>query len=383
VIGRAHPAWEGLDDAKLSREHACIEVRERRMFVRDLGSRNKTFVDGEALGRDRELAIGATLRVGHSLLMPVADVTPFEDLTSFVDGDLVLGPAMRQAFDLVRLHGLRSRTLMIRGETGTGKELAARRFWSARPVRGPFITSNCAAIPSNLAERLLFGAVRGAFSGAETQDGLVQAAAGGVLFLDEVGELPLDVQAKLLRVLETGEVTMLGDTRTRVVDLAVCFATHRDLKQAVAAGTFRADLYYRIARPEIELPPLRDRRDEISALVAEACRAAGRAPTASLVEACLLRPWPGNVRELRSAIHDACLTAEAERRSEVTSHHLADDAGAPIDAASTGPDHRSMTRAELERAVTDASGNIAEAARRLGLHRTQLYRLMKKHGLAH
>jgi transcriptional regulator of acetoin/glycerol metabolism len=377
VLGRAHPAWHGLDDAKLSREHAEVALHERGVVVRDLDSRNGTHVAGEPIAKPTLAEFGAAIRIGRSVLLVVADVLPFEDLDTLDDGELVVGPAMRRVLDGVRVHGVRSRTLLVRGETGTGKEVAARRFWTAGPGRaGPFVAVNCATIQAGLAERVLFGAVRGAFSGAETQGGFVHAADGGVLFLDELGELPLDVQAKLLRVLEAGEVTRLGATQPERVELRFCFATHRDLREAVAANAFRADLFYRVALPEVVLPPLRDRPEEIAWLVARTCTAEQRTPSATLVEACLRRPWPGNIRELVAATRDACATAT----DAVVSHaDLASGAGTSL--AASEPDGE-PSRARIERALEAAVGNVAHAARALGLHRTQLYRLMQRHGIA-
>jgi transcriptional regulator with GAF, ATPase, and Fis domain len=379
VLGRGHAAWRGLDDHKLSREHAEVALAERGVAVRDLDSRNGTFVTGERVTRrTAHVPFGSSFRIGRSVLVAVPDVSPFEDLDSLDDGDLVVGPTMRRVLDVVRLHGTRSRTLLVRGETGAGKEVAARRFWSARgDDTDPFVAVNCATIPSNLAERLLFGAVRGAYSGAENQDGYVHAADGGVLFLDEFGDLPADVQTKLLRTLETGEVTPLGATRARAVDVRFCFATHRDLRTAVADGSFRADLYYRVALPEVVLPPLRERADEIAWLVARTCRDEQRVTSAALVDACARRPWPGNVRELIAAVRDACFTAVADHADDVTDAHLAADAGTELaDAVEPG-----LSRGRIEAALGATGGNIAHAARALGIHRTQLYRLMSRFGL--
>ena len=372
-LGRGHVAWRDLVDTKLSREHAEVALVEAGVRVRDLGSRNGSFVGGEPLAGTAVVPWGGVLRLGHSILCVVPDVLAFEDLTSLDDDGLILGPAMRATLDRVRLHGVRGRTLLVRGETGTGKEVAARRFAGS----GRLVAVNCAAIPANLAERLLFGAVRGAYSGAETQDGYLTTADGGTLFLDELGELPLDVQAKLLRTLETGEVTPLGDTRARPVDVRFCFATHRDLREAVTARAFREDLYYRIAVPELVLPPLRERREEIAWLVARSCEAEQATATAKLVERCLLRRWPGNVRELRASVRDACFTARARSATEVTEADLASDAGLTLAA-----DDATDERARVERAIADARGNLAQAARALGLHRTQLYRVMDRLGIA-
>jgi transcriptional regulator of acetoin/glycerol metabolism len=376
LLGRSHPAWRALADSKLSREHVEVALVEAGIRMRDLGSRNGSFVDGNQVTGTVVVPWGGMVRLGHSILCVVPDVLAFEDLSTLEEAGLILGPAMRATLDRARLHGVRGNTLLVRGETGTGKEVAARRFAS---TRDPFVAVNCAAIPANLAERLLFGAVRGAYSGAETQDGYLSTAHGGTLFLDELGELPLEIQAKLLRTLETGEVTPLGETRPRSVDVKFCFATHRDLREAVLAHTFREDLYYRIAVPEIVLPPLRERREEIAWLVASTCEAEQATATAKLVELCMRRPWPGNVRELRASVRDACFAARSRSATKVEETDLAAAAGRALAGTADTNDER----ARVERALAEAGGNLAQAARVLGIHRTQLYRLLNRLGIAH
>jgi transcriptional regulator with PAS, ATPase and Fis domain len=193
------------------------------------------------------------------------------------------------------------------------------------------VTVNCATIPKDLAERLLFGTVKGAYSGATSDaEGYLQAAHRGTLFLDEVAELEPGIQAKLLRVLETREVVPLGGTRPHPVDIGLCTATLRDLRDAVASGGFREDLYYRIGRPEVHLPPLRERPEEIPFLVEQAARSSGSKAGAPLVEACLLRPWPGNIRELSTEVRAAAALAVAEGSDLVEPRHLAPQAGQRI-----------------------------------------------------
>jgi transcriptional regulator with GAF, ATPase, and Fis domain len=292
----------------------------------------------------------------------------------------------------------------LRGETGTGKELAARTFHSYGPhAKGPLVAVNCAAIPEGLAERLLFGAKKGAYSGAaEDAVGHIAAADGGVLFLDEVGELDLNVQAKLLRALETREVVPLGATSGKRVSVRVCVAPHRDLRAHVATGQVRADLYHRLAPPEVVLPALRERLDEIARHVVAEVATRGLTAHARLVEACLLRPWPGNVRELRKEIRHATARALADAEQRVRLEHMSEAAGrsfelddtlpeqdsSPTPAAQEPPKRRSyirwsqsMTRERIQQALADCSGNVAHAAKSLGMHRTQLYREMARFAL--
>jgi transcriptional regulator with PAS, ATPase and Fis domain len=282
--------------------------------------------------------------------------------------------------------------LHIRGETGTGKELAARHFHQSTERRkGPLSALNCATIPPALAERVLFGAKKGAYSGAEADsEGVIQAAHGGTLFLDEVAELDLAVQAKLLRVLEDGQVMPLGATKPVPVDVRLCSATHRDLSEEVARGRFRQDLYFRIGLPKVELPPLRARLEDLPLLLLGiAARAPGKpACHASLVEAALLRPWPGNVRELEKRVTDAARAAAAAGDKSIRASHLAratapttsrrprlesiTSTELPVDSSTREP----LTRAAIERALRDTGGNVTAAAVALGLHRTQLRRLL-------
>jgi transcriptional regulator with PAS, ATPase and Fis domain len=245
------------------------------------------------------------------------------------------------------------------------------------------VAVNCASVPAALAERLLFGARKGAYSGADSDvQGFVQAADGGTLFLDEIVELSAEVQAKLLRVIETRQVTPLGATQPRPVRLRLVSAGHADLKAAVASGRFREDLYYRVARPLVAVPPLRDRLEDIPWLVQSVLARADRALAAhvSLVEEAMLRPWPGNVRELRSEVGEAARRAAQAGEDRVRSAHLDAGAGRPL-AAPAGPARDPLDRAGVEGALRAARGNVSEAARRLGLHRNQLRRWLADNGV--
>jgi transcriptional regulator with PAS, ATPase and Fis domain len=249
---------------------------------------------------------------------------------------------------------------------------------------------NCAAIPEGVAERLLFGAVRGAYSGADaSSEGYVGAADRGTLFLDEIAELDPAVQAKLLRVLESREVLALGSARPRPVDFGLCSATFADLRAAVGAGRFREDLYFRLGRPAVRIPPLRERREEIPFHLERVLTSIG-APLAiesALVEACLLREWPGNVRELVAEAALAGQRALADGRKVVTLVDLAPDAGRAIartSAPAAAGDERSrgaLERAAIEAALRAHAGNVTAAARALGIHRNQLRRWLEREGV--
>jgi transcriptional regulator of acetoin/glycerol metabolism len=397
-VGRGENVSGRIDDGRISRRHARISYDGRRFMVADLGSQNGTFVDGEAIPTNTAKEVERVVRVGDSLLLPSRDIRPFERLgVRHVDGFL-RGAAMQTLLEEVVRAAQLGVTLHIRGESGSGKEGLALAFHrGSGRGSGPFVPVNCAAIPPNIAERLLFGAKKGAYSGADADvPGYVQEANGGTLFLDEVAELDAAVQAKLLRTLESKEVMALGATKRVKVDVLLCSATNKDLRALVAAGKLREDLYFRIGRPEIVVPPLRNRPEEIAFLVADELQRAALAltPHAALVEQCLLRPWPGNVRELLAEVRSAAQVALGEGAQRVTVRHLAPSAGTLFASASgsssavTPPPSDSAVgrkpRVEDDwRRVEDTlranGGNVTATARALGLHRTQLRRLLARH----
>jgi two-component system response regulator GlrR len=286
-------------------------------------------------------------------------------------------------------------TVLLTGETGTGKEAAAESLHAASPRRdGPFIVIDCGAIPPNLLEAELFGHEKGAFTGATAaRIGAFEAASGGTIFLDEIGELSTDLQPKLLRALERREVKRIGANEHITVDVRVIAATHRDLRAEVNAKRFRADLYYRLAVVEVTLPPLRERRDDLP-LVVEHLLARVPAPQrAVLVAPAFLdhlaaHSWPGNVRELRNYL-DRCLALGIELAPSPT----APAAGSAPSTSSDGVDAsvplreareeatRRFERAYLEDLLRRHGDNLAGAARAASIDRAHLYRLLWKHGL--
>ena len=377
VLGRGDEVELSISDPKLSRRH--VELR-RDGSARDLGSRNGSSGDGLPLGDAPRVV--RVVRAGDTICVLLRDVSALVAGAVEVRDDAVIGPTLRAAYDAIAAAARDGSGVHLTGETGSGKELAARHFHARGPrASGPFVAVNCAALPGSLAERLLFGARRGAYSGADTDtEGHLQAADGGTLFLDEVAELSLEVQAKLLRALESREVLPLGATRPRAIDVRVVSATHADLRSAVTAGTFRQDLYFRLARPAIALPPLRERPEDIPWLV---CGALARqqpplAAHVSLVEAALLRPWPGNVRELVTEVADAARRARTAGAARVEAEHLADDAGQSLEGEPAASP--SLDDAAIDAALARANGNVSQAARELGLHRTQLRRILARRG---
>jgi transcriptional regulator with AAA-type ATPase domain len=376
VIGR-DPACDLVsDDARISRRHAIVRFDGESWRVHDLGSRNGTFLDGVAAphagGRRGVLAVGDTL------FLLCDDVRPYLAESIDVTDGMVVGPTLRRAWRHIERAAQSSSVMHLTGETGAGKELASRRFHDAGPrARGPLVAVNCAALPPPLAERLLFGARRGAYSGADAHaEGYLAAADGGTLFLDEVAELPLEVQAKLLRVLEDGELLPLGAARPRRVEFGVVTATHGDLRAQASMGRFRHDLYFRLGKPVVALPALRDRLEDIAFLIERALAqlAPPRLPHASLVDAALRRAWPGNVRELVRETAAAASTAQDDER--VRAEHLDARAGCALGAAPTAVDDALRIRD----ALASERGNVSRAARALGMHRNQLRRWLAVHG---
>jgi DNA-binding NtrC family response regulator len=303
------------------------------------------------------------------------------------------GPAMQELFGMIRRLAPHVRTALITGETGTGKELVARALHRTGPRHDRrFVAVNCSAVVETLFESELFGHVRGAFTGAtDHKPGLFELADNGTLFLDEIGELPLAVQAKLLRVLELGEVHRVGSLEPRKVNVHVLAATNRDLRAEVAAGRFRSDLYYRLNIVEVRLPPLRDRREDIPYLTAAFVREtaerlqkglAGLTPGAERVLGAA--SWDGNVRELRNVIERACILADGDF---ITERELAISMppatyAAPRAAAGAPPQADDLLvnveREHIQRALVRANGNKKAAARMLGLSRRALYRRLER-----
>jgi two-component system, NtrC family, response regulator HydG len=306
-------------------------------------------------------------------------------------------PLMQELFGMIRRLAPHVRTALVTGETGTGKELVARALHHLGPRRERrFVTVNCSAVVETLFESELFGHVRGAFTGAtDNKSGLFELADEGTLFLDEIGELPLSVQAKLLRVLELGEVHRVGSLEPRKVNVHVIAATNRDLRAEVTAGRFRSDLYYRLNIVEVSLPPLRERREDIPYLTAAFVRETserlekpllGLTPGAERLLALAL--WDGNVRELRNVMERACILADGdfitERELAVSMPPVRTGAYTPVASAPEGDNDASadllvtVEREHIQRALVRARGNKKAAAQMLGLSRRALYRRLER-----
>jgi transcriptional regulator with PAS, ATPase and Fis domain len=307
---------------------------------------------------------------------------------------------MKRVFHVVERAAPRDATVLIRGETGTGKELIAQALHAlSQRRRGPFAAINCAALPPSLLESELFGHVRGAFTGAlRDAPGFFRSAHGGTVFLDELGEMPLELQAKLLRVLETRTVIPVGGRTAVPVDVRVVAATHRSLRDAVAQGAFRADLMYRLRVVPIFLPPLRQRPadvplltekliDELNTVERKGRRVLSIAPAASAALAAY--PWPGNVRELRNALEYAYVVGDGpvlevdELPPEIAGQPESIDVPSPpLPSVAAPSDPDAVERQRIERALERAAGHRERAAQILGISRVTLWRRMSELGIA-
>jgi len=292
-------------------------------------------------------------------------------------------PEMKEVLKLAAKAAMSSLTVLISGKTGTGKELIAKVIHANGPRKeGPFLSVNCAALPEVLLESELFGHRKGAFTGAtEDRKGLFEAADGGTLFLDEVGEMSPSLQAKLLRVLETGEVRRLGETQIKRVDVRVIAATNRDLEKDVRDGRFRRDLFYRLNIFPIHIPPLRERREDIPLLAGHFLKDTGKRLSPEALNLLVKYDWPGNVRELKNEMERVVVLAEGN----VIGPDVLSDR---IRTGKRPPFRRTLReildrteREVIERVLKECKGNRSEAARRLGLSRWSLLRKMERLGI--
>ncbi|HEY4180885.1 MAG TPA: sigma 54-interacting transcriptional regulator [Kofleriaceae bacterium] len=375
------------NDGAMSGKHAELRLERGSWSITDLGSKNGMWVDGRQV-TSAPLTPGAILQLGHTFMTlgPAVDISA-DDTADLVvrDDPAVVGtttllPSLRSALaDLDRV-ALSTTPVVLTGPTGTGKERMAARVHASSRRTGSFVSLNCGAMPAGLIESELFGAKRGAFSGAgEDRAGLVETAHEGTLFLDEIGDLPLTAQAVLLRTLELGEVRRVGDTRTRRLDVRVVAATHRDLEAMAREKTFREDLLARLSGHVLALPTLEARTVDIGLLIAGLLRelAPDRALTFSTVatRSLLAYAWPRNVRELRRCLERAVSLAT----TRIEPSHLPDWATAtddePLDASDAA------RRDEIIRLLVEHDGNISAVARAMGKVRPQVQRWLARYGL--
>lgn len=400
-------------DPAVSRYHLEVHKRDGEYVLEDAGSTNGTFV-GELRVKEATIRRRGEIQVGDSTLL-------FEPS----DTELVVEPSgaercvdlvgravpMREIYTVIERVAPTELTILVTGETGTGKELVARALHAkSRRADGPFVTLDCSALPPTLIESALFGHEKGAFTGAEhAYAGVFERADGGTLFLDELGELPLELQPKLLRALERGEIQRLRGDQTIRVDVRVVGATNRDLHQMVQQGTFRGDLYYRLAVIRIELPALRARLDDLPLIIEAFFERAGeelsrtgaraRRVGAGALTALQAYDWPGNVRELMNVLRRATVFARGE---EITVQDLPEEiVGGPEAAVQPRTPSQSMSLPDASVPFKDAKAkvldaferqylqdllirhehNISKAAREAGIDRRHLYRLLDKYAI--
>jgi two-component system, NtrC family, response regulator AtoC len=398
AIGRLEGADVSIQHPSVSRRHAVVRVAGGVVSIEDLGTANGTKVNRVALARPQRLVAGDVIHVGPAEILVAlswsreparAEANPVD-----VPDDLIVAdPAMVKVFSLAKRLAATLTTVLLTGETGSGKEVIADQLhaWSSRRD-GPFVRLNCGSLPDTLLENELFGHEKGAFTGAtQRKVGYFEAAQDGTLLLDEIGELGLGLQAKLLRALESRKIARLGETAEIAINARVVLATHRDLKALVEKGLFREDLYYRLSTFTLRVPPLRERQGEILPLAERFARHFAEVlgvPVPALDEAfsSALRThaWPGNVRELRNAIEHALVLAEGATTLRV--EHLPEAlagarAGAPRRSTAMRGRLEEIEKKTIAEALLADEGNRTRAAGRLGMSRRALLYKIAKYGL--
>ena len=410
TIGTAEGVSLRLTDPTVSRFHAELEATPQGLAIRDLGSTNGTCFGAAAV---REIVVRSSLEldVGRTRLRLFlgADRAPVPASSEVSLGGLLgASAAMRAAYDALERAAPTTAPVLITGESGTGKELAARAVHARSPrAAQPFEVVDCGGLPPTLIESELFGHERGAFTGAISErEGAFERASGGTIFLDELGELPLDLQPKLLRALGEQEIRRVGGRRARKIDVRIVAATNRDLRREVNAGRFRADLFYRLAVIQVRMPPLRDRIEDLPTLVRGLLEVivkergidAHIEPDAELLESLGRHAWPGNVRELRNYLEQLLILRVpppflGEAPPSISPGHLpSSSASAPSTTDFDGLAELPLRTAKSEllerferhyvaRLLEQTGGNVAEAARRAGVDRVTLFRTIRRYGL--
>ncbi len=383
-----------LDDSTVSRFHCEVRIGPKGSRVKDLDSTNGVIVDGVQVA-DAYLRGGSLLRLGRMVLrFDFSSETNRLQISENMRFGSLIGTsvAMRACFALLERASARDVTVLLEGETGTGKSQAALAVHQASSRRDkPFIVVDCGAIPSNLLESELFGHEKGAFTGAMVRRaGAFEEAHGGTVFLDEIGELPPELQPKLLRVLETREIRRVGSNTYQPVDIRLIAATHRDLRAEVNAGRFRSDLFFRLAVLRILQPSLRQRPEDLPLLVDGILSALGADPertgalrTPEFIARLRHAAWPGNVRELRNYLERCLVFEDALALSEEEA-----GPGGPMELDPGKPyaDQRRRVVDDFERRylrvlLEKHQGKVAQAAVTAGMDRVHLYRLLRRHGI--
>ncbi len=391
-----------LDNLTVSSVHAEIQATPRGFKLVDLGSTNGTTVNGVRIV-EAFLEDGCTVGIGEVMLqfkLGKENVSqPMSEATE-LHGAVGASPAMRAIFSRIDRVAKTDATVLIHGETGTGKEVVAWSIYEASKRKdGPFVVVDCGGIAPTLIESELFGHEKGAYTGAHTRRlGAFERAHGGTLFLDELGELGLDLQPKLLRALERREIQRLGGDKPIAVDVRIVAATNRDLRGMVARGEFREDLYYRLAVVTLEIPPLRERKEDIEVLVDHFLKGLGldrKALPEGAVARFLEHSWPGNARELKNAVERAVVLGEtkfltgpgdAPRASGAAPAAEGATGTYVVDASELYKDQKAKVVADFEERyvrllMKEHAGNVSAAARVAGIDRMSLHKILARYGL--
>ncbi len=384
-----------LGDSAISRGHLEVQVLDHGLRMTDQGSRNGSFCDGKRFSMI-EVGPGALIQLGRTCIQVALaeDPSPRLPASSAESFGALRGCSvrMREVFAQLERAARSDHDILIHGETGTGKQLSVEALHAnSSRAKGPLIVCDLSSLAPTLLESELFGHRRGAFTGADSnRAGAFEQAHGGTLFLDEIAELGLEGQPRLLRALEERQVKRLGETTFRSVDVRVVAATHKDLQEEVAAGRFRADLYYRLGELTISLPPLRERKEDIPFLVSGMVAAHPNAPPISpeLMGLLCEYEWPGNVRQLRNVIQllltlgpHAVLPLLHPAWGETRASAASDTLGPQRFAEAKEQTIHLFEKLYVQDLMQRSGGNISQAARVAGMDRTYLHRLLKKHGL--
>ncbi|HUJ17139.1 MAG TPA: sigma 54-interacting transcriptional regulator [Nitrospirota bacterium] len=380
-----------LTDPTVSRRHAVVEETAAGYVLKDEGSTNGTFMNGVRV-REGYLSPGAVIRLGQTemIFSPIEERVEVPRSSRDHFGELLGATAsMREVFGILERVSPADMTVLIQGETGTGKELAARAIHDhSRRATAPFVVFDCGAAAPTLIESELFGHEKGAFTDAvKSRQGAFELADNGTLFLDEIGELAPPLQPKLLRALDQREVKRVGAERSARVNVRVIAATNRDLEKEVKAGRFREDLYYRLSAVSIQLPPLRKRKEDIGLIAKRLLAGISEGTDKKVIDlsseaaaALAAYSWPGNVRELRNVLERASALSDG-KRIEVRDLFLSQGKKTATLEGLSGKTLEEIEKAAILATLRSTAGNKTEAAKQLGIAYSTLYEKMKKYGM--
>ncbi len=385
-IGRSSRSDLPLSDKTVSNLHLELESGSAGVHVRDMGSTNGTRVDGQKI-QSLTVEVGSEIQIGNTTLKIFIEETTSPMASPSLGGLVGQSPKMQEVYKWIRKGAKGDVAILIQGETGCGKEVVAQEIHRLSDrSEGPLITIDCSAIPKDLIESELFGHEKGSFTGATgKRKGAFELAQGGTIFLDEIGELPLEMQPKLLRVLEEKQVKRIGGSERLKSDFRVVAATNRWLDQEVVKGNFRQDLYFRLNVVPISLPPLRERREDIPLLVRHFLKGKSIHVPQAVLAKLIDHPWPGNVRELRNVLERGVVLMEGNTLSmeDLLFFGAGKKGGAPMpweesEAASAPVSLEEIEKQVIRRALKTHSGDKKAVARELGIALSTLYEKIRR-----